>query len=117
LAKGAVNVVRIEYGSLLSDLVLRQSRITFDGSRHGFDVAPELTEMRAAGVLVLAYRFGCISECVIDDATGYMFNDQKGIADLLKRLACTEINQLEHLRANCADLLEAELLSISVCES
>jgi glycosyltransferase involved in cell wall biosynthesis len=77
--------------------------VSFDGSRRGFDIAAELTEMCASGLPIVAYRFGCISEYIYEGENGYFFVDQKGAIEILRRLLCEDAEEIPRLRANCAD--------------
>jgi glycosyltransferase involved in cell wall biosynthesis len=77
--------------------------IVLDGSRRGFDIAPEVTEMCAAGLPLLARRFGCISEYVRDGENGFFFVDQKGAIEIAVRLLAGNGEELDGLKLACKE--------------
>jgi glycosyltransferase involved in cell wall biosynthesis len=74
--------------------------IVFEGSRFGLDVAKEVVEMVASGLPLLAFRWGCVAEYVIDEKSGFFFKDEAGLIELLKLVINAQPSDFEGWRQN-----------------
>jgi glycosyltransferase involved in cell wall biosynthesis len=74
--------------------------IVFEGSRFGLDVAKEVVEMVASGLPLLAFRWGCVAEYVIDEKSGFFFKDEAGLVELLKLVINAQPSDFEGWRQN-----------------
>jgi hypothetical protein len=52
-------------------------------SRYGLDISPELTQMVASEIRIIAPRKGCVSDVVKDGISGCLFNDVKELPRII----------------------------------
>jgi glycosyltransferase involved in cell wall biosynthesis len=76
--------------------------ICFVGSHHGLDVSSELVAMATCQLPVLVFKYGCVAEYVKDGETGFYFNDESSLLELLKQILIERSIDLEKIRQNCA---------------
>jgi glycosyltransferase involved in cell wall biosynthesis len=77
--------------------------VSFDGSRHGFDIALELNQMIACGVPVVAARCGCVPEYITEGVTGYSFRKIEELTNVMKKLFCEDTDHVAQLKIACIE--------------
>lgn len=74
-------------------LASAQLGISLHASSSGMDLPMKVVDMLACGIPVLAIRYTCIHELVIDNRTGFLFDDAIGLIEHIDRLLFGQHNQ------------------------
>lgn len=83
-------------------LAAANAGISLHASSSGLDLPMKAVDMLGCGLPVLALRYKCIGELVVEGETGVLFDDASGLADAMERLLFERsgVQECNRMRAN-----------------